>query len=59
MVIRVMRRLGLAWDVVLIAPERQQQKLAGRQAPAPAAAAPAKATDSAPEAEERPAELVL
>src|SRR3954463_2978527 len=27
--IRMMRRLGLAWDVVEIAPERQAQKLAG------------------------------
>ena len=27
MVIRLMRRLGLAWDVVLIPPARQQQKL--------------------------------
>jgi stearoyl-CoA desaturase (delta-9 desaturase) len=27
--IRLMRRLGLAWDVVEIAPERQAQKLAG------------------------------
>ena len=27
MVIRLMRRVGLAWDVVLIPPDRQQQKL--------------------------------
>jgi hypothetical protein len=27
MLIRGMRRVGLAWDVVEIAPERQQQKL--------------------------------
>jgi hypothetical protein len=27
MVIRLMRRVGLAWDVVLIPAERQQQKL--------------------------------
>jgi stearoyl-CoA desaturase (delta-9 desaturase) len=33
LVIRLMRRLGLAWDVVLIAPERQQQKLAGTSRP--------------------------
>jgi stearoyl-CoA desaturase (Delta-9 desaturase) len=26
--IRAMRRLGLAWDVVLITPARQEQKLA-------------------------------
>ena len=31
MVIRLMRRLGLAWDVVLIPPARQQQKLAASQ----------------------------
>jgi stearoyl-CoA desaturase (Delta-9 desaturase) len=34
MVIRLMRRVGLAWDVVLIAPERQEQKLADRPAAA-------------------------
>ena len=27
LVIRLMRRAGLAWDVVLISPDRQQQKL--------------------------------
>jgi hypothetical protein len=26
-VIRAMRRLGLAWNVVLITPERQQQRM--------------------------------
>ena len=31
-----MRRLGLAWDVVTITPERQAQKLMGAQKPAPA-----------------------
>ena len=30
MVIRLMRRLGLAWDVVLIPPARQKQKLAAQ-----------------------------
>jgi stearoyl-CoA desaturase (delta-9 desaturase) len=30
--IALMRRLGLAWDVVTIAPERQEQKLARREA---------------------------
>jgi stearoyl-CoA desaturase (Delta-9 desaturase) len=39
-VIRAMRRLGLAWNVVLITKERQQQKLAAA-ATAPLAAAPA------------------
>jgi stearoyl-CoA desaturase (delta-9 desaturase) len=29
LVIRALRRLGLAWNVVRIAPERQQQRLAG------------------------------
>ena len=29
LVIRAMRRIGLAWNVVRIAPERQQQRLAG------------------------------
>jgi stearoyl-CoA desaturase (delta-9 desaturase) len=33
LVIRLMRRLGLAWDVVLISPERQSQKLAAERAP--------------------------
>jgi stearoyl-CoA desaturase (delta-9 desaturase) len=68
LVIRLMRRLGLAWNVVFIAPERQQQKLYGATAPAPAAATAAKAPengdaqkngDSAAGTEERPAELVL
>jgi len=31
--VRGLRRLGLAWDVVEIAPERQAQKLAGAPAP--------------------------
>jgi stearoyl-CoA desaturase (delta-9 desaturase) len=34
MLIALMRRVGLAWDVVTITPERQQQKLAGRPVPA-------------------------
>jgi stearoyl-CoA desaturase (delta-9 desaturase) len=34
MVIRGMRRLKLAWNVVLITPERQQQRLAGQKQPA-------------------------
>jgi stearoyl-CoA desaturase (delta-9 desaturase) len=38
MVISGMRRVGLAWDVVTITPERQAQKLAGAQKPAPAKA---------------------
>ena len=71
LVIRLMRRLGLAWNVVFIAPERQQQKLYGT-APAPAAAKASengdaskkggdasKHGDSAAGTEERPAELVL
>jgi stearoyl-CoA desaturase (delta-9 desaturase) len=35
MLIALMRRVGLAWDVVTITPERQQQKLAGHLAPEP------------------------
>ena len=31
-----MRRVGLAWDVVTITPERQAQKLMGAEKPAPA-----------------------
>jgi len=38
MLIALMRRVGLAWDVVTITPERQQQKLAGRPSPVPAKA---------------------
>ena len=34
MVINLMRKTGLAWDVVKIAPERQAQKLVGAQKPA-------------------------
>jgi len=34
LVIRAMRRLGLAWNVVLISPERQQQRLAAEHAAA-------------------------
>jgi stearoyl-CoA desaturase (delta-9 desaturase) len=37
-VVRGMRRLGLAWDVVEIAPERQAQKLAGARTEMPRAA---------------------
>jgi stearoyl-CoA desaturase (delta-9 desaturase) len=33
MVIKLMRRLGLAWDVVQITPERQAQKLMGAPKP--------------------------
>ena len=40
MVIGAMKRVGLAWDVVTITPERQAQKLVGAQE-AGAAAAPA------------------
>jgi stearoyl-CoA desaturase (delta-9 desaturase) len=39
-VIKGMRALGLAWDVVEIAPERQQAKLAGAERHRPAAPAP-------------------
>jgi stearoyl-CoA desaturase (delta-9 desaturase) len=46
--IALMRRVGLAWDVVTITPERQQQKLAGRPAPA----APVKAPDEPPKVPE-------
>jgi stearoyl-CoA desaturase (Delta-9 desaturase) len=37
-VIRAMERLGLAWNVVRIAPERQAAKLIGAAPPAPASA---------------------
>jgi len=37
LLIRAMRRTGLAWDVVQIAPERQQQKLMQPPAPEPEA----------------------
>ena len=37
MVIAGMKRVGLAWDVVKIAPERQAQKLVGAKKPEPAA----------------------
>ena len=30
-----MKRVGLAWDVVTITPERQAQKLVGAEKPAP------------------------
>jgi stearoyl-CoA desaturase (Delta-9 desaturase) len=39
MLIRVMKRVGLAWNVIEIAPERQAAKLIGAPAPVPAAAA--------------------
>ena len=39
-VINLMRRTGLAWDVVKIAPERQAQKLVGAPKPEPKAPAP-------------------
>jgi stearoyl-CoA desaturase (delta-9 desaturase) len=42
-VIRVMEKLGLAWNVVRIAPERQAAKLVGAK-PAPAPAAPERET---------------
>src|SRR3954452_7482422 len=35
MLIRLMRRVGLAWNVVQITPERQTQKLVGYQKPEP------------------------
>lgn len=35
MLIALMKRLGLAWDVVKITPERQAQKLAGAKKPEP------------------------
>ena len=38
MVISGMKRVGLAWDVVKIAPERQAQKLVGAKKPEPAQA---------------------
>ena len=37
MVISGMKRVGLAWDVVKIAPERQAQKLVGAKKPEPVA----------------------
>jgi stearoyl-CoA desaturase (Delta-9 desaturase) len=41
LLIRALRRLRLAWNVVLITPERQQAKLASQAAPARARRAPA------------------
>jgi hypothetical protein len=41
-----MEKVGLAWNVVRIAPERQAAKLIGA-APAPAAAAPAEQREPA------------
>ena len=38
--IRLMRRTGLAWDVVTIAPERQSAKLLINQTPKPETPAP-------------------
>ena len=35
MLIGLMKRVGLAWDVVTITPERQAQKLIGAEKPAP------------------------
>jgi stearoyl-CoA desaturase (delta-9 desaturase) len=48
LVIRGLRRAGLAWDVVEISPERQARKLAGA---APAAASPAAAPSATPATE--------
>jgi hypothetical protein len=52
-VIRAMRRLGLAWNVVLITKERQQQKLvaaagAARERAEAAATGPLAAAPAAP-----------
>jgi stearoyl-CoA desaturase (delta-9 desaturase) len=33
MIIGAMKRVGLAWDVVVITPERQAQKLIGAEKP--------------------------
>jgi hypothetical protein len=45
MVINGMKRVGLAWDVVKIAPERQAQKLVGAQKPPAAAPAEEKVAE--------------
>src|SRR3954469_11457878 len=47
LLIRGMRKVGLAWNVIEIAPERQAAKLIGAPAPAPAAAAPAPERETA------------
>ena len=47
-----MKRLGLAWDVVTITPERQAQKLIGAEKPAK------KAKPAAPAEDEKVAEPV-
>jgi stearoyl-CoA desaturase (delta-9 desaturase) len=39
MVIKTLKRVGLAWDVVTITPERQAQKLIGAEKPAKKTAA--------------------
>jgi stearoyl-CoA desaturase (delta-9 desaturase) len=43
--INLMKRLGLAWDVVKITPERQAQKLIGAEKPQPKRRAPAEADE--------------
>jgi len=47
MLIRLMRRVGLAWNVVQITPQRQAQKLVGYQKPAPPAREPEKVLERA------------
>ena len=43
----LMRRVGLAWDVVQITPQRQAQKLVGYQKPAPPVREPEKVPELA------------
>jgi stearoyl-CoA desaturase (delta-9 desaturase) len=45
-VIRAMKRLGLAWNVVLITPERQQQRM---REPAPAVRPPSRNLERVPQ----------
>jgi stearoyl-CoA desaturase (Delta-9 desaturase) len=47
-VIRGMKRVGLAWNVVQIAPERQAAKLIGAKPPKPAAPAPERERETTP-----------
>ncbi len=47
--IALMKRVGLAWDVVKIAPERQAQKLVGAPKPEPKRAAPAESDEKVAE----------
>ena len=47
--INLMKRVGLAWDVVKITPERQAQKLIGAEKPTPKRQAPAESDEKVAE----------